>query len=444
MIRKKIISGILLSFVMVLMAGVSSMAYATDYDLWVGGKRVTSENASDVFDDGKVSYSHGNPGTLTLNGYSYSGKGYDYTVYNTYGAGIYTSNADLNIILKGDNSIIVSGNSAENDGVCIKGNLNIGGTGSLTTTSGADAALSFGFYVGQKLTIDGGTVSANGQDGIYVVNGLTINGGNITASGSKFGITISTNGSASINGGTVIANGNGNNNGYGIHAGNGLTIIGGKLSATGNKYGISSGNNVMITGGKVSATGNEYGIKSTSPGNHVYINGGTVIAAGDQGSSSTTGNISIEGIGWSNKEGTTGEMSISTGSGIDITMFKRVQFPKVLNPATVTVAPKARDLTYTGSAQELVTAGTTDDGTMKYALGVNGTTAPTAYTSSIPSGTNAGIYYVWYMVDGDEWRRDSIPTCIQVTIAEAKGSYSYASGAQSIWQKQAAGICRSA
>ena len=444
MIRKKLISGILLSFVMVLMAGLSSIVYAADDDLWVGGTKVDSTNAADIpakngTRTGKASYNF-STNTLTLDNYSYSGNGH--STETSVGVGIYTNQSSLKIVLNGENSVIVSGNSAGgNYGFSITGDLSIEGTGSLTATGGADAANSIGIFVGQNMTINSGTVSANGQDGIFVLNGLTINGGNITASGSKFGITIS-KGSASINGGTVIANGNGNgnNNGYGIHAGNGLTISGGKLSATGNKYGISSGNNVMITGGKVSATGNEYGIKSTS-GNHVYINGGTVIAAGD--SAGISGNVKnqIKGAGWINKEGTGTKnlINVDTG-GQDLLNYKKVQFPEELYRATVTVAPKARDLTYTGSAQELVTAGTTDDGTIKYALGVNGTTAPTTgYTSSIPSGTNAGIYYVWYMVDGDEWRRDSIPTCIQVTIAEAKGSYSYASGAQSIWQKQSGG-----
>ena len=44
---------------------------ADEYDLWVGGTRVTSANANDVFEDGKVKYDNGSK-TLTLNNYSYS------------------------------------------------------------------------------------------------------------------------------------------------------------------------------------------------------------------------------------------------------------------------------------------------------------------------------------------------------------------------------------
>ena len=376
------------------------MAYATDYDLWVGGKQVTSSIEKDVFGDGKVSYSPGtagNPGTLTLNGYSYSGKGYDYTKYNTYGAGIYTDNSSLKIVLNGDNSVIVSGNSTGNYGFSINGNLIIEGSGNLTATGGVEAAGSSGIFVMQKLTIDGGNVSANGQNGIYVANDLTINSGNITAIGNKYGITIYS-GNAYINGGNVTASGNGNN-GYGIYAANGLTI----------------------SGGKVSATGNEHGINAGSGSNYVdIVDDGTVIAAG--GTKSIFGivhNTKI-GTGWTDKEGTEGEEQISVSTGQNLS-FRKVQFPEELDPATVSVAPKAKTLTYTGSAQELVTAGTTDDGTMQYALGVNGTTAPTTgYTSSIPSGTNSGIYYVWFKAKGNTGYTDSTPGCVQVTIGKAE------------------------
>ena len=57
---------------------------------------------------------------------------------------------------------------------------------------------------------------------------------------------------------------------------------------------------------------------------------------------------------------------------------------------------------------------------MQYALGENATTAPAdnLYTTSIPTGTNAGTYYVWYRVIGDENHNDSDPKCVTVTIRE--------------------------
>ena len=90
--------------------------------------------------------------------------------------------------------------------------------------------------------------------------------------------------------------------------------------------------------------------------------------------------------------------------------------------ATVTKAPEAKTLTYNGQEQALVNAGTVQGGTMQYALGENATTAPAddLYTTSIPTVTDAGTYYVWYKVVGDENHNDVEPVCVKVTIAEEK------------------------
>ena len=84
--------------------------------------------------------------------------------------------------------------------------------------------------------------------------------------------------------------------------------------------------------------------------------------------------------------------------------------------SVVTKAPEAKTLTYNGSAQELVTAGTATGGTMQYALGT-ATEATEPYTTSIPSKTNAGTYYVWYKAVGSDGYSDSEAKCITVTIA---------------------------
>ncbi|MCF0123250.1 MAG: hypothetical protein HUJ67_03960, partial [Ruminiclostridium sp.] len=79
-------------------------------------------------------------------------------------------------------------------------------------------------------------------------------------------------------------------------------------------------------------------------------------------------------------------------------------------------APTARTgLTYTGNEQVLVTAGSTAHGTMNYALATNGTTAPaTGWGTDLPTGMNAGTYYVWYKVVGDTNHSDSSPACKSV------------------------------
>ena len=88
------------------------------------------------------------------------------------------------------------------------------------------------------------------------------------------------------------------------------------------------------------------------------------------------------------------------------------------------IAPGVKELTYTGSAQELITTGSAEGGEMRYALGTNATTAPdaSAYTASIPTATDAGTYYVWYKVVGDSNHLDSDAGYVTVTIATAESS----------------------
>ena len=65
-----------------------------------------------------------------------------------------------------------------------------------------------------------------------------------------------------------------------------------------------------------------------------------------------------------------------------------------INKATATAAaPTAKPLAYIGSAQALVNAGSTDDGTMQYALGT-ASEATEAYSTSVPTATDAGIRLV--------------------------------------------------
>ena len=102
-----------------------------------------------------------------------------------------------------------------------------------------------------------------------------------------------------------------------------------------------------------------------------------------------------------------------------------------VNKAAPTVtAPTAKTLTYTGSAQELVNAGSTGDGKLYYGVTTENT-APTdesLYTTSIPTATNAGTYYVWYKIAGDENHNDTEPACVEATINKATPSYTAPTG----------------
>lgn len=71
-------------------------------------------------------------------------------------------------------------------------------------------------------------------------------------------------------------------------------------------------------------------------------------------------------------------------------------------------------LAYTGEPLELVKAGKTDDGVIKYCVGDKEGT----YSDAIPSGTEPGTYVVWYKVEGDSNHLDSEPKLVNVTIGE--------------------------
>ena len=78
---------------------------------------------------------------------------------------------------------------------------------------------------------------------------------------------------------------------------------------------------------------------------------------------------------------------------VALTVYKAAQ--------ELVMGPMAKTPTYTGSAQELVSAGSAPDGEMQYALGTE-TKATQPYTTSIPTATDIGTYYVWYRVVGDD------------------------------------------
>ena len=83
------------------------------------------------------------------------------------------------------------------------------------------------------------------------------------------------------------------------------------------------------------------------------------------------------------------------------------------NPAYT--APAYTALTYTGSAQNLVSAGTTSHGTFTYSTAEDGT-----YSETIPQGTDAGSYTVWYKLTGDDNHNDVAATQVTgVSIAKA-------------------------
>lgn len=215
---------------------------ASDYGLAVGGKAVTSDNTR-----GKGWSYDLSTNTLTLNGYSYSGKGW---VYESFSGGIYSS-SNLTIELIGNNSVdnTLSDKYAYSCGIFVNGKLTITGDGSLTTSggSGVDGKGSYGIMV-DGLTVNSGTITAIGKTanescGI-VANadrkGITVNNGTITAraaiaTGTSCGIRCS--GNFTMNNGSVKA------------------ISEGVSNERGDSSGISSGASIYYNAGVLAAEG---------------------------------------------------------------------------------------------------------------------------------------------------------------------------------------------
>ena len=84
-------------------------------------------------------------------------------------------------------------------------------------------------------------------------------------------------------------------------------------------------------------------------------------------------------------------------------------------PATV----MANNSTYDGTEKPLITVDESMlvGGTMQFALGT-ATEPIQPYNTAIPIAAEAGTYYVWYMVKGNENYNDSEADNVEVTIAE--------------------------
>lgn len=103
----------------------------------------------------------------------------------------------------------------------------------------------------------------------------------------------------------------------------------------------------------------------------------------------------------------------------------------VLKPkAEIETEPEEKMLLHEDTPQELVEPGTASGGTMQYALGEDNIDEPeSGWSTAIPTGDEAGSYYVWAKAAGDQDHRDSDAVCKvskivhKVTFKVAGGSW---------------------
>ena len=279
------------------------------YNLYVGGTRVTTDNAGDVLGDGTVSYDV-QTNTLTLNGASVSAQDMPY--------GIYAEN-DLNIVLEGKNSVSVSGEFSEaalaqlsgtdiSAAIYSGGNLTIReGAGSGTLNASASALMeesakrwltSSGIYASGNLTLEDVSVEASGGDvdveydvsvstGIECADLLTVSGGDLTARSGDVSSGANTRDSEAISGydGVLIENG---------------AVVDAQAGEGMRSRAVWTAESIRIDSSQVKAQSNavsddtdeSYGIQATmnnTTENNITITGSTVTASAGVGSNRADG-----------------------------------------------------------------------------------------------------------------------------------------------------------
>ena len=93
----------------------------------------------------------------------------------------------------------------------------------------------------------------------------------------------------------------------------------------------------------------------------------------------------------------------------------RIELPAYQPAVPSVTAPTANTLTYNGTAQPLITAGSTSGGKIEYRLGDTGD-----YSADVPMATDAGTYTVWYKVVGDDTHDSAAEQSLSVSIEKAK------------------------
>ena len=191
------------------------------YDVWVQGRRVTSDNMDDVLGNGAVSYTPAAgdaTAKLTLNNAAIAGAaGHGSYTQDEYGIEAWEP---IELALIGENTVISGNASRRSVGIFCAGKLTVSGSGKLTAISG--------------------TGGSGYSSGIRAYGDFTVNGGQITASGREAGADnistgIYTNGDMVINGGAVYMGGDVNDSSYGAHAYGSIVIKGGTVTASGGR-----------------------------------------------------------------------------------------------------------------------------------------------------------------------------------------------------------------
>ena len=307
--------GILLVLCLTAVAFPQTAQAAEDYNLWIGGVQITSENKDDItaaINAVKLNAASGTAtfdpvtNTLTVSDFHYVGSGYAFDLLGTPSeAAVYSGLDTLQITAINANSLSHTTSSSASYGIYTAGGLAItnDSSGSLTASSCAATERSIGIYVLDKdFTVHSGTVlgeSGNAADistGVWCLSGdITVHeAGELTGRGGNGNITrgICASRKLAVGGGTVKGNsGSGNSISHGISAGSlesssGKSQVIGTASDANESAGIKIWNASVFSGGYVkgeSLAGDNAKSHGVMAESKLTIDGGTMIAQGASG-----------------------------------------------------------------------------------------------------------------------------------------------------------------
>lgn len=224
---KKRILSILLTVCIVLTMLPTTAFATTQYNVWVAGIQVTSDNKDNITGEGisgTVTYDP-NTKTLTLNNATIvnTSSVYDEMSGSHNAFAIYAWQ-DLNIVLVGENTVTEACTSPvlNSKGILLLGAFHMSGGGSLTVTSGSATISSMAIVSNAMSTIKDVEIFAtagncgNKSTAIWLGGGITIENSKITATGGStydneddesYGIESVNNREIHIKSGTVVASG---------------------------------------------------------------------------------------------------------------------------------------------------------------------------------------------------------------------------------------------
>ena len=180
--------------------------------------------------------------------------------------------------------------------------------------------------------------------------------------------------------------------------------------------------NVLVNGDTIKQDGGTtaWTYKSVLKLTHKYANGNVYKASFDteDGSSATVGSGSSRYKYW--------KVTSSEKKGYSLNSRYDYIITLTANDPTLTKAPTNKNVTYNGSAQQLVNAGTATNGTVQYSLNNS------SWSTSIPTATAAGTYTVYYRVAGNTNYNTLDSASVSATIKKANSTFTTAPAAKAL------------